>query len=268
MKILKLLPISIILLLAGCLDTSSPSYDDSADQEYLEEYSQREGVTTTSSGLMYRVIEEGEGEMPQGNHKVIVDYTGESVRQDILPITPRDGRKYEIFIPDNLTTFFGLGEGVQLMKEGARYEFVIPSELAQGNGRVYTFDITLLSFLRQDQEQFLIDNAELEDVEETESGLQYRVIEEGDGESPTNANSVRVKYTGTFTSGYVFDKSPNDETVEFSVDGVIPGFSEGLQLMKEGGTYEIFVPANLGYGNQYPQFGNVLIFEVELEEVL
>lgn len=267
MKILKLLSISIILLLAGCLDTSSPSYDDSEDQAFLEEYSQREGVTTTSSGLMYRVIEEGNGEMPQGNQKVIVDYDAESVRQDVQ-YGPSGQQKYEIFIPDNLTVFPGIGEGVKLMKEGARYEFVIPSELAQGDGRVYVFDMRLLSFLRENQEQFLVDNAELEDVQETESGLQYRIIEEGDGESPTTSNSVRLKYKGTFTSGYVFDQSPNDESVEFNVSGVIPGFSEGLQLMKEGGTYQLFIPPDLGYGNQYPQYNNVLIFEVEFEEIL
>lgn len=267
MKIVKLLPFTLLLLIVGCLDTTEPEYDDSEDQAYLEEYSQREGVTTTNSGLMYRVIEEGDGEIPQGNQQVIVDYTGESVRQDVQ-YGPRQGWEFEIFIPDNLTVFPGLGEGVKLMKEGARYEFVIPSELAQGNGRVYTFDMKLLSFIRDDQEQFLIDNAELEGVEETTSGLQYRVIEEGNGESPTTANSVKVKYTGTFTSGFVFDESPEGETVEFGVSGVIPGFSEGLQLMKEGGKYELFVPAELGYGNQYPQFGNVLIFEVELEEVL
>lgn len=267
MKNLKLFSIVLFLFMAGCLDNGTTSYDDTADQEYLEEYSQREGVTTTSSGLMYRIIEEGDGEMPLSNQQVIVDYNGESVRQDVQ-YGPREGWEFEIFIPDNLTVFPGLGEGVQLMKEGGQYEFVIPSELAQGNGRVYTFDLTLFSVIRQDQQQFLIDNAQLEDIQVTQSGLQYRVIEEGEGESPTASNSVKVKYTGTFTSGYIFDESPEGETVEFGVSGVIPGFSEGLQLMKAGGKYEIFIPGELGYGNQYPQFGNVLVFEVELEEVL
>lgn len=267
MRILKLLPIALLLLFVGCLDTSSPSYDDSEDQAFLEEYSQRDDVTTTNSGLMYRVIEEGEGEMPQGDQKVIVDYEGESVRQD-RQYGPQAPQKFEIFIPDNLTVFPGIGEGVQLMKEGGRYEFVIPSNLAEGNGRVYIFDMRLLSFLRQDQEQFLVDNAELDDVEETESGLQYRILEEGDGEKPTTTSSIRVKYKGTLTNGFVFDESPDDESVEFGVTGVISGFSEGLQLMNEGGKYQFFIPPDLGYGNQYPQYNNVLIFEVELEEIL
>lgn len=268
MKTLKFLPIALLFLIAGCLDTTEPEYDDSADQEFLEEYSQREGVTTTSSGLMYRVLEEGNGEMPQGNQQVIVDYSGRTVRQDVNGFGPPQGGNFDLFIPDDLANFPGLGEGVQLMREGSRYEFVIPSNLAEGNGRVYIFELQLLSFIRQDQEQFLIDNEALEDVEETQTGLQFRVIQEGEGDSPTNASGVRVKYTGTFTSGFVFDQSPEDETVEFSVSGVIPGFSEGLQLMKPGGTYELFIPPALGYGNQYPQFGNVLVFEVELEEVL
>ena len=108
MKTLKLLPIALLLVIAGCLDTTEPSYDDSEDQAFLEEYSQREGVTTTSSGLMYRVIDEGDGEIPQGNQQVIVDYNGESVRQDVQ-YGPREGWDFEVFIPDNLTVFPGLG---------------------------------------------------------------------------------------------------------------------------------------------------------------
>lgn len=266
MKILKLTPLLLTLFITGCLDTST-SYDDSQDQAFLEDYAQRDGVTTTNSGLMYRVIEEGDGEIPNANQKVIVDYEGESVQQD-RRYGPQDPQQFEIFTPNELNVFPGIGEGVLLMKEGARYEFVIPSNLAEGNGRVYVFDMTLLSFLRQDQEQFLIDNAALEDVEETESGLQYRILEEGDGETPTLESSVRVKYKGTFTNGYSFDQSPEGESVEFNVRGVIQGFSEGLQLMKEGGRYQLFVPPALGYGNQYPQYNNVIVFEVELDEVL
>lgn len=267
MRILKFLPIALILLFSGCLDSSSTSYDDTKDQAFLEEYSQRDDVTTTNSGLMYRVIEEGDGEIPDEDQKVIVDYEGESVRGDVQ-YGPQEPQKFEIFVPGELTVFPGIGEGVQLMKEGARYEFVIPSNLAEGNGRVYIFDMRLLSFLRQDQEQFLVDNAELDDVEETASGLQYRILEEGTGEQPTTSSTVLLKYKGTFTNGYVFDESPDGESVEFGVTGVIQGFSEGLQLMKEGGKYQLFIPPALGYGAQYPQLNNVIIFEVELEEIL
>lgn len=251
-------------MLGGCLDNSGSGYDDSEDQAFLQEYAQKDHVNKTFSGLLFRVIEEGEGEMPQSNQNAIISYDGESVRGDVEYST---GQNYEIIIPDELPTFPGIGEGVQLMKEGARYEFVIPSELAQGDGRVYIFDITLESFLRENQEQFLIDNAEEEDIEVTTSGLQDRILEEGDGDEPRPTSTVRVKYIGTYTNGFVFDQSPEGDGVDFNVSGVIPGFSEGLQLMSEGSKYELFVPPALGYGARAPQFNTVLRFEVELVEV-
>ncbi len=119
---------------------------------------------------------------------------------------------------------------------------------------------------------FLEDNAQEEDVTVTESGLQYRVIEEGDGDIPTDESNVRVHYTGTFIDGEVFDSTHDrEEPAEFNVRGVIDGFSEGLQLMQEGAIYELVLPAELAYGDTgsgpiYP--GATVIFEVELLEIL
>lgn len=121
--------------------------------------------------------------------------------------------------------------------------------------------------------EFLEENAENDDVMVTESGLQYRVIEEGDGDSPTAEDEVEVHYRGTLISGEEFDSSyERDETASFPLNRVIPGWTEGLQLMSEGATYEFFVPSELGYGNNPPpgspiQPGSVLIFEVELIDV-
>ena len=121
--------------------------------------------------------------------------------------------------------------------------------------------------------QFLEENAENDDVTVTESGLQYRVIEEGSGASPSAEDEVEVHYRGTLISGEEFDSSyERDETASFPLNRVIPGWTEGLQLMSEGATYEFFVPAELGYGNNPPpgspiQPGSVLIFEVELIDV-
>lgn len=265
MKYAKLVLIPIIILLTGCLDNSSSGYDDTEDLVFYEEFSQRNDVTETSSGLLYRVIEEGEGNSPAADQHAIIKYQGNSVDESLQYDT---GNSFEIIVPGNMTSFSGIGEGVQLMSTGARYEFVLPSDLALNNGRVYRFEIQLESFLEQDQEQFLVDNADLEDITVTNSGLQYRILEEGDGDSPLSTSSVRVKYKGTYTSGYIFDQSPGDDTRELSVSGVIPGFSEGLLLMKEGAKYELFLPPALGYGNNPPQYGTVLRFEVELVEVL
>lgn len=120
---------------------------------------------------------------------------------------------------------------------------------------------------------FLEENAENDDVMVTESGLQYRVIEEGSGASPTTEDEVEVHYRGTLISGEEFDSSySRNETATFPLNRVIPGWTEGLQLMSEGATYEFFVPSELAYGNNPPpgsiiEPGSVLIFEVELIDV-
>lgn len=122
-------------------------------------------------------------------------------------------------------------------------------------------------------QEFLEENAQEEDVMVTDSGLQYRVIEEGSGVSPTAEDTVEVHYRGTLLSGEEFDSSySRDETATFPLNRVIPGWTEGLQLMSEGATYEFYIPAELAYGNNPPpgsiiEPGSVLIFEVELIDV-
>ena len=82
----------------------------------------------------------------------------------------------------------------------------------------------------------------------TASGLQLQVLKEGDGPSPTPTDIVLVHYTGRLEDGTVFDSSQGKQPVPFPVTGVIPGFTEGLQLMKKGGTYRLRIPPNLAYG--------------------
>lgn len=105
----------------------------------------------------------------------------------------------------------------------------------------------------------------------TESGLYYEILAPGNLEKmPTNADRVKVNYVGTLTDGSVFDKST--APVEFNVAGVVPGFSEGLKLIGEGGKIRLYIPGNLGYGMQPPPSspikpGAMLIFEAEMVEV-
>lgn len=123
-------------------------------------------------------------------------------------------------------------------------------------------------------EDFLAENRSKEGVEETESGLQYEVLEEGDGESPTEESTVRVHYEGTLIDGEVFDSSyERNDPVEFPLNQVIAGWTEGLQLMNEGAKYKFYIPGELGYGsNPRPDSpigpNELLIFEVELLEVV
>lgn len=120
--------------------------------------------------------------------------------------------------------------------------------------------------------QFLAENAKKPGVKTTASGLQYKIIKEGTGKRPTKENTVKVHYTGKLIDGKVFDSSvQRGQPVEFKLGGVIPGWTEGLQLIKEGGKIELYIPPNLGYGErgagQTIPPNSALIFEVELLEV-
>jgi FKBP-type peptidyl-prolyl cis-trans isomerase len=119
-------------------------------------------------------------------------------------------------------------------------------------------------------EAFLAKNKERKEVKTTASGLQYEVLTEGTGPSPKATDTVTVHYKGTSIDGTVFDSSyPRGEPATFPLNRVIPGWSEGVQLMKAGSKYKFYVPAALGYGEQGAPGGVIgpnetLIFEVEL----
>lgn len=119
--------------------------------------------------------------------------------------------------------------------------------------------------------EFLEENAGKEGVMTTLSGLQYKVLEEGGGEKPEATDTVKVHYTGKLLDGTVFDSSvERGEPVEFKLNQVIPGWTEGLQLMSEGARYRFWIPSDLAYGQQAPPSigpNQVLDFEVELIEV-
>jgi FKBP-type peptidyl-prolyl cis-trans isomerase len=125
---------------------------------------------------------------------------------------------------------------------------------------------------KEEGEAFLAANAEKEGVQVTDSGLQYRVVEAGDGASPEADDRVTVHYRGKLINGVEFDSSyARDEPATFGLNQVIPGWTEGLQLMEEGAKYEFFIPSELAYGEQGRPGpigpNSTLIFEVELLEV-
>lgn len=117
--------------------------------------------------------------------------------------------------------------------------------------------------------EFLAENGQKNGVKTTESGLQYKVIQEGTGAQPILSDKVRVHYKGTLIDGSEFDNSyKRGEPISFNLNRVIKGWTEGLQLMKEGGKYELYIPSELAYGeramgNVIPAY-SVLIFEIEL----
>lgn len=116
---------------------------------------------------------------------------------------------------------------------------------------------------------YLAENAEKDGVTVTDSGLQYKVLNEGAGAQPSASDTVEVHYTGTLIDGKKFDSSRDrGQTIEFPLNGVIAGWTEGVQLMKEGARYEFTIPSDLAYGaGGIPGVipgGATLIFDVEL----
>ncbi len=121
--------------------------------------------------------------------------------------------------------------------------------------------------------KYLEENAKRDEVSVTESGLQYEVIAEGDGETPDASSTVRVHYHGTLIDGTTFDSSyERGQPAEFPVGGVIKGWTEALQLMKVGAKYRLHIPHDLAYGEQGAGAAiapySTLVFDVELLDVL
>lgn len=106
-------------------------------------------------------------------------------------------------------------------------------------------------------------------LKKTASGLVYEVVTEGNGANPTLANTVKVNYTGFTPDGTIFDSTEGRGPATFPLNGLIPGWQEGIQLMRPGSKFRFYIPANLGYGNNPPpntpiKAGMTLVFDVEL----
>ncbi len=164
-------------------------------------------------------------------------------------------------------------DAVKAAFEGA--EPAMPVEEAQKLISEYLQDLQKKAeaAAREAGEKFLAENRKNENVKETASGLQYVVEKEGTGAQPTAEDEVTVHYTGRLLDGTVFDSSVNrGEPATFPLNRVIPGWTEGVQLMKEGAKYTFFIPSDLAYGpqgipNAIPPH-STLVFDVELIKVV
>ena len=271
---------------------AAPAAGDNAakSEKFLAENATKEGVKTTASGLQYQVLAEGPagGFSPKETDIVDVHYVGTLI--DGVEFDSSRARGAAARFPLN-QVIPGWTEGVQLMSEGDRFRFYVPSELAYGEqgtpggpigpNEALIFDVELLKVTNPQRNaetaaKFLADNGKKAGVKTTASGLQYQVLTEGaaGGKQPTDASKVSVHYEGRLVNGTVFDSSyQRGEPIEFPLNAVIPGWTEGVQLMSEGDKFRLFIPPALGYGEGGTPGGPIgpneaLIFDVELLKVV
>lgn len=234
----------------------------------------------TATGLASKVLTPGTGkEHPAKRDTVKVHYTGWT----------KDGKRFDSSVARGEPTEFPLNavipgwtEGLQLMVVGEKRRFWIPANLAYGktprrpgapSGQL-TFDVELLGITKAPTMPAPPDvAAPPADATKTASGLAYKVVKkgEGDGKHPAATDRVTVHYSGWTTDGELFDSSVlRGSPATFPLNGVIPGWTEGLQLLNEGGKAELYIPGNLAYGprgrGEIPPSAT-LLFEVELLEV-
>jgi len=229
----------------------------------------------TASGLCWKIVDgEPGGAKPGPADKVTVHYTGWTTDAAMFDSSRRRGQPATFGLNQVIP---GWTEGLQLIGVGQSARFWIPGELAYGNtpqgGRPHgmlVFDVELLSFVAAPKPPEVPDDVGgvPDGATVTATGLAYRVLTPGAGtRHPTASSTVTVHYSGWMTNGQLFDSSVvRDETISFPLNRVIPGWTEGLQLMVEGQKTRFWIPGDLAYGN-VPQGGRphgMLVFDVEL----
>ncbi|HEX2659149.1 MAG TPA: FKBP-type peptidyl-prolyl cis-trans isomerase [Polyangia bacterium] len=231
----------------------------------------------TDSGLAWKILRKGAGGPHPGPHdKVTVHYTGWTAA----------GKTFDSSIPRGAPSTFllddvirGWTEGVQLMTKGEKRRFWIPAALAYGDAPSrrdeptgpLVFNIELVDFVRMPDPVVVPDDvaAAPDDAQKTRSGLAYKILRHGSGKAhPTSTDTVEVHYSGWTPDGKLFDSSVvRGKPTSFPLDGVIKGWTEGVQLMVVGDKARFWIPGRLAYGDKPARPGTPagpLVFDVEL----
>ncbi len=233
----------------------------------------------TASGLASKVLKAGEGDTkPAAADTVTVHYSGWTT----------DGKMFDSSVKRGSPTSFPLNgvikgwtEGLQLMVEGEKRRFWIPAELGYGEnpgggrpGGLLVFDVELLGIKQAPKPPAVPEDvaAAPEGAEKTESGISSKVLKKGTGsDHPKATDQVKVHYSGWTTDGKMFDSSVmRDDPAVFPLNGVIPGWTEGVQLMVVGEQRRFWIPAKLAYGESPPPGApaGTLVFDVELLDIV
>ena len=272
--------LTLILCIGGFQLTSNASEKDTYDmlETPKDVNSVPSDAEATASGLASRVITAGTGsESPAAADTVTVHYSGWTT----------DGNLFDSSVERGEPTSFPLNrvikgwtEGLQLMVVGEKRRFWIPADLAYGEnpgggrpGGLLVFDVELLGIEKAPEPPKVPEDvaATPASAEVRESGLASRKLSDGTGSThPTKADTVTVHYSGWTTDGEMFDSSVmRGAPATFGLGQVIPGWTEGVQIMVEGEKRRFWIPAKLAYGEN-PQGGapaGTLVFDVELIKI-
>ena len=216
------------------------------------------------SGLATKVLKAGTSkDHPGKDDLVTVDYTGWKTDGSMFDSSVARG-KPAVFPVNRVIA--GFSEGLQLMVPGEKRRLWIPESLAYKGTRepkgMLVFDVQLIDMPNRAPADVKAPPA---DAKTTASGLAYKVLQQGTGgRHPKLSSQVTVHYTGWTTDGKMFDSSVvRGQPTTFAVDGVIPGWTEGVQLMVEGEKTRFWIPEKLAYKGQSAPYG-LLVFDVEL----
>ncbi len=242
-----------------------------------------ESAEKSGSGLASQLLEDGEGGAKPGPSDVVAaHFTGWLEDGTLLESTVMNGKPAQFKLDQ--VTIKGWVEGLQLMTKGEKRRFWIPAALGFGENPPpgapegnLIFDFQLLDFKEMPKTPEPIPApddvaASPSDAVATDSGLSSKVLSEGSGSNhPSETDEVLVHYTGWTTDGKMFDSSvARGEPISFPLNGVIKGWTEGVQLMVEGEKRRFWIPGNLAYGETPTRPGapsGTLVFDVELIKI-
>jgi FKBP-type peptidyl-prolyl cis-trans isomerase len=261
---MRILPILVFLFSSAAAAQTAPPTTVAAPPDVAAAPA---SATKTPSGLASRVITPGKGTTHPGKEDIVtIHYTGWKADGTMFDSSVTKGKPSSF--PVN-RVIAGFGEGLQLMVPGEKRRLWIPEALAYKGARepkgMLVFDIELIDIptLAPDDVK-----AAPADAKKTASGLAYKVLKQGvGGRHPRPTGEVTVHYTGWTTDGKMFDSSVvRGQPSTFSLDGVIPGWTEGLQLMFEGEKTRFWIPEKLAYEGKKAPYG-LLVFDVELIKI-